>query len=432
MVYVQDFNGNPLMPTQKYGSVRIMLRTGRARVMKSCPFTIQLTTEKRCYTQPVSLGVRCGSRRIGLSATTEKKELLCAASELRTDIVDLLSTRRESRRTRRSRLRHREARFDNRVSTKKEGWLPPSARSRMDFHLKMVDWVRRILPVTTITFEVGSYDIQKIKNPDISGEQYQQGEQLGFWNVREYVLARDGHKCQHCKGKSKDPVLNVHHIESQKTGGDAPNNLITLCETCHKAYHKGEIDLKVRRGNSFRDAAAINMVKNAVYRKAIQSLDGCSVCRTYRYVTKHRRINAGLENDSYTDYRVISGNLAAMVSDSVFALRQIRRHNRQIHKSNILKGGRLKKNQAPYLVFGYRLNDIVRFKGSRCIITGRRSSGSFALKDLETGDRYAAVSYKRLSLLQVCNRTVVFNQRRGMSGVSSARLKTGVSTPNES
>ncbi len=432
MVYVQDFDGNPLMPTEKYGSVRIMLRTGRARVVKSCPFTIQLTTEKRRYTQPVSLGVRCGSRRIGLSATTEKKELLCAAGELRTDIVDLLSTRRESRRTRRSRLRHREARFNNRVSTKKEGWLPPSARSRMDFHLKMVNWVRRILPVTTVTFEVGSYDIQKIKNPDISGEQYQQGEQLGFWNVREYVLARDGHKCQHCKGKSKDPVLNVHHIESQKTGGDAPNNLITLCETCHKAYHRGEIDLKVRRGDSFRDAAAINVVKNAVYRKAIQSLDGCSVCRTYRYVTKHRRINAGLENDSYTDYRVISGNLAATVSDSVFALRQIRRHNRQIHKANILKGCRLKKNQAPYLVFGYRLNDIVLFKSNRCIITGRRSSGSFALKDLETGDRYAAVSYKRLSLLQVCNRTVVFNQRRGMSGVSSARIKTGVSTPNES
>lgn len=392
MVYVQDFNGNPLMPTEKYGSVRIILRTGRARVVKSCPFTIQLTTEERRYTQPVSLGVRCGSRRIGLSATTEKKELLCAAGELRTDIVDLLSKRRESRRTRRSRLRHREARFDNRVSTKKEGWLPPSTRSRMDFHLKMVDWVRRILPVTTATFEVGSYDIQKIKNPDISGEQYQQGEQLAFWNVREYVLARDGHKCQHCKGKSKDPVLNVHHIESQKTGGDAPNNLITLCETCHKAYHRGEIDLKVRRGNSFRDAAAINVVKNAMYRKAIQSLDGCSVCRTYRYVTKYRRINAGLENDSYTDYRVISGNLAVMASNNVFALRQIRRHNRQIHKANILKGCRLKKNQAPYLVFGYRLNDIVLFKSNRCIITGRRSSGSFALKDLETGDRYVAMT----------------------------------------
>jgi len=432
MVYVLDFNGNPLMPTEKHGSVRLMLRTGRARVVKPCPFTIQLTTEEQRYTQPVSLGVRCGSCRIGLSATTEKKELLCAAGNLRTDIVDLLSTRREARRTRRSRLRHRAARFDNRISSKKEGWLPPSARNRMDFHLKMVDWVRRILPVTTVTFEVGSYDIQKIKNPEISGEQYQQGEQLGFWNVREYVLARDGHKCQHCKGKSKDAVLNVHHIESRKTGGDAPNNLITLCETCHKAYHRGEIDLKARRGNSFRDAAAINVVKDAVYRKAAQSLDGCNVSRTYRYITKHRRIAAGLENDGYTDFRVISGNYSAAASGDVVLFRQVRRHNRQIHKSSFLKGGRLKKNQAPYLVFGYRLNDIVRYKGRPRVITGRRSSGSFALKDLETGDKYAAVGYKRLSLLQTCNRILVFNQRRGIYGVSSARLKAGVSTPNES
>lgn len=66
------------------------------------------------------------------------------------------------------------------------------------------------------------------------------GEQLGFWNVREYVFFRDRHTCRCCKGKSKDKILNVHHIESRKTGGDAPNNLITLCESCHKGYHKGD------------------------------------------------------------------------------------------------------------------------------------------------------------------------------------------------
>ena len=53
---------------------------------------------------------------------------------------------------------------------------------------------------------------------------------MDFWNVREYVLFRDGHQCQCCKGKSKDPILNVHHIESRMTGGNAPNNLITLCD----------------------------------------------------------------------------------------------------------------------------------------------------------------------------------------------------------
>ena len=120
--------------------------------------------------------------------------------------------------------------------------------------------LRKILPVSRIVVEVAAFDIQKIRNPDIQGAEYQQGEQMGFWNVREYVLSRDRHTCRKCRGKSGDAVLNVHHIESGKTGGDAPNNLLTLCETCHKAYHKGETTLKgAARGKSFRESAFMNL-----------------------------------------------------------------------------------------------------------------------------------------------------------------------------
>ena len=42
--------------------------------------------------------------------------------------------------------------------------------------------------MTKIVIETASFDIQKIKDPDVEGEGYQQGDQLGFWNVREYVL----------------------------------------------------------------------------------------------------------------------------------------------------------------------------------------------------------------------------------------------------
>lgn len=89
-------------------------------------------------------------------------------------------------------------------------------RHRIDAHIRVIDNVCSILPISGIIVEVAQFDTQKIKNPNISGNEYQEGNQLGFWNVREYVLTRDGHKCQHCKGKSKDPILNVHHIESRK------------------------------------------------------------------------------------------------------------------------------------------------------------------------------------------------------------------------
>ena len=232
------------MPTERFGKVRRMLKNSLAHVVRRIPFTIQLDYDTTDFTQPITLGIDAGSKHIGVSATTTEKELYAADVELRNDIVDKLSTRREQRRTRRNRLRHRKPRFDNRVSSKNKGWLAPSIENKIHTHMSVVKNVCKILPVSNIVVETASFDMQKIKNPDIQGEEYQQGKQLGFCNVREYVLWRDGHACQHCHGKSKDPVLNVHHLESRKTGGDAPNNLITLCETCHKAFHRGKFELK--------------------------------------------------------------------------------------------------------------------------------------------------------------------------------------------
>lgn len=264
MVYVQNIHGEPLMPC-KEAKARKLLKHNKAVAIRRTPFVIRLTFECENQTQPITLGVDAGSKHIGLSATTEKKELYAAEVELRTDIVDLLSTRRQNRRTRRNRLRYRPVRFNNRVHSKNKGWLAPSVEQKIQTHLKVVEDVHKLLPISKIVVETASFDIQKIKNPDISGREYQEGEQIGFWNVREFVFFRDGYTCQCCKGKSKDKILNVHHIESRKTGGNAPNNLITLCKTCHDKYHKGEIELHIKRGKAFRDAAFMGIMRWAFY-----------------------------------------------------------------------------------------------------------------------------------------------------------------------
>ena len=236
LVYVQNKYGQPLMPTSRCGKVRRLLQSGMVKVVKRCPFTIRLLCETTGHVQPVDLGVDAGSKAVGISACTEDKELYASEVQLRTDITHNLSARREFRRGRRYRkTRYRKPRFDNRVKSKNKGWLAPSVEARISAHIKTVEDVMRILPVSHVTVEVASFNLQRIKalrdgKPLPEGTDYQQGEQLGFWNVREYVLCRDGHTCQCCKGKSKDKVLNVHHIESRKTGGNAPDNLITLCE----------------------------------------------------------------------------------------------------------------------------------------------------------------------------------------------------------
>lgn len=369
------------MPTERYGKVRRLLNTNKARVIKRCPFTIQLMYESTTHTQNVSLGVDAGSKHIGISATTETKVLYEADVELRNDIVKLLSTRREQRRSRRNRkTRYRKARFDNR--RRPDGWFAPSVQNKIDTHLRVINDVYKILPISKIVVEVASFDIQKIKNPDISGEGYQHGEQLNFWNVREYVLFRDDHTCQCCKGKSKDKILNVHHIESRKTGGDAPNNLISLCETCHKGHHSGTVKLPntIRRGMVFRDAAFMGIMRWAFYNRLKEIYPNVSL--TYGYITKNTRIENSLPKEHYVDARCISGNPAAVSEGVVFFQKKVRCHNRQIHKCTINKGGVRKLNQAPYIVKGFRLFDVVLIKGKNWYIHGRRTKGSFVLKDL--------------------------------------------------
>ena len=399
MVYVLNFDGKPLMPC-KEAKARKLLKNNKAKVIKREPFTIQLLWKCENNMQPIAVGVDAGSKYIGLSAATEKKELYAAEVELRNDIVNLISTRRENRRTRRGRLRHRKARFNNRVHTKKVGWLAPSIRQKIQSHLKVIEDVTKILPITKIIVEVASFDIQKIKNPDIHGEEYQQGEQLGFWNVREYVLFRDNHTCQCCKGKSKDKILNVHHIESRKTGGNSPDNLITLCETCHKGYHNEVVILPktIKRGMPFKDAAFMGIMRWKLYNELKEMYPDTAM--TYGYITKNTRITHGLPKHHYIDARCISGNPDAEPLEYYFYQKKVRCHNRQIHKANFLKGGRKKLNQAPYLVKGFRLFDKVKYDGRTGFIFGRRSSGYFDIRTLSGEVIRKSASYKKLRLIE--------------------------------
>lgn len=399
LVYVLNKYGKPLMPCSPQ-KARKLLNNRKAKVVKKVPFTIQLIYGSTGYKQDISLGVDAGSKHIGISATTNEDVLFEADIELRNDIVENLSTRREARRSRRDRkTRYRKPRFKNRTKSKKKGWLAPSVRQKIETHLEVVKMIHKILPISRIIVETASFDIQKIKNPAISGVEYQQGDQFNFWNVREYILFRDNHVCQHCKGKSKDNILNVHHIESRKTGGDAPNNLITLCETCHKNYHDGKIKLDIKRGKSFKDATFMGIMRWAFYEKLKEIYE--NVTMTFGYITKNCRIINNLHKDHYIDARCISGNPTAKSDGIVYYFKKIRRHNRKIFKDKILKGNTKKRNQCSYEVFGFRRYDLVKFENKLYYINSLRVSGWFQIKDLIDKTFEKHISLKKLQFVQM-------------------------------
>ena len=404
MVYVVSKSGKPLMPTERYGKVRRMLKNGEAVVIKRVPFTIQLQYDSKEYTQDLTLGVDAGSKKVGLSVSSDEKEVFSGELELRNNITNLLSVRKASRKGRRNRkTRYRKARFDNR--RKSEGWMAPSIQNKIDSHLKIINDLKKILPISKIIIEVASFDTQKLK-ADIEGLQtpegidYQHGEQLGFWNVREYILHRDNYTCQCCKGKSGDKVLNVHHIESRKTGGNSPGNLITLCEYCHKEYHEGKVKLPdvIKRKASMRDAAFMGIMRWAFYNKLKEMYHG-EVSMTYGYITKNTRIQNGIQKTHAADALCIAGHPKAIRASEFYNIKKVRCHNRQIHKMTFLKGGNRKRNQASYLVKGFRLFDRIMFDGKECFIVARRNSGFFNLRKLNGESVNPSVSYKKLILL---------------------------------
>lgn len=380
MVYVLNRKGNPLMPTERHGKVRHLLKNGMAYVVKRCPFTIQLLYDTEDGVQPVTLGVDPGAKTIGLSASTETKELLSAEVALRDNIPALLARRKAMRQHRRYRkTRYRKARFLNRKIPK--GWLPPSVRHKLDTHLQMIAKVHEILPISKIVVEVAAFDTQKMENPEIKGTEYQDGPQAEFWNTREYILYRDGHTCQLCKGKSKDPVLSVHHIVSRRIGGNAPSNLICLCESCHDMIHKKGIKLKSIRKRSYKDATMMNLVRKEIYN--VLKAKYANVEATYGYITKGTRIANGLPKEHHIDALCIAGHPKALLAKERYIYKKVRCHNRMLHRIGFIKGSKRRKAQSGYELHGLQMNDVVRADGKLYRVTARAATGQIFLEDSE-------------------------------------------------
>jgi len=361
-VPVLNMRGHPLMPTNPR-KARKLLEQNKAKVVTIKPFTIQLNYATGETKQNIILGIDAGYKKVGFSARTSKKELISGEVELRTDIPKKLQERAMYRRNRKNRLWYRQLRFNNRG--RNNGWLAPSIQHKLDSHLRIVEKIKQLLPITQIVVEVASFDIQKIKNPETQGEQYQQGEQLGFWNVREYVLHRDNHLCQHCHGKKNDPLLHVHHINGKKEGAtDRPEELLTVCKTCHDEHHKGIDIIPKKIIKNFKPETFMTTVRW----KIVNAL-GCE--HTYGHITKNNRIKAGLPKSHINDAFVIAGGTDQQRCKPIVS-KQIRRNNRSIQINR--KGFKPSIRRQKYKL---QPNDIVKYLGKECKVKAIFNKGNW-------------------------------------------------------
>lgn len=188
MVYVLSKSEKPLMPCENVVA-RLLLKDGKAKVKRRCPFTIQLTHNSDEYTQKIVLGQDTGSKHIGTACVGNNKVLYQSNVELRDDIKSNMDSRRQARRFRRNRkTRYRKARFLNRKNSTKLDRLPPSVRHKVQAHIDEIEFCKKILPISKIILEVSQFDTALMKNPALISEKVRHwGYQMGFdygWSSR--------------------------------------------------------------------------------------------------------------------------------------------------------------------------------------------------------------------------------------------------------
>lgn len=379
MVYVISKDGQPLMPTKRCGKVYRLLKNNKAKVIRRCPFTIKLLYEPESFVvQEVNLGVDTGSKHVGVSAVGNDEVLYASEIELRDDIKSKMDARRTYRRNRRQRkTRYRKPGFLNRTNSTKLNRLPPSVKSKVESHIREIEFVNSILPVSNIILEVSQFDTALMKNPLLISEKvkrwgYQKGLNYGYESRKEAVLHRDNYACQIC-GK-KHTRLEVHHIVFRSQGGtDEEDNLITLCEDCHHGIHNGTVVLKKKpRKLNLKFATQMSIIRSQLLKKYPEAIE------TFGFITKANMYSLDLEKTHYNDASVIaSAGKSFTQTDEIF------------YKKNVADGDFQKtkgiRSEQPIntaKIAGFKKFDKVHYQGGEYFIKGRMSTGYAVLMDI--------------------------------------------------
>jgi 5-methylcytosine-specific restriction endonuclease McrA len=278
-VFVLDKHGTPLQPTTP-ARARRLLKKGRAIIARHTPFVIRLKdrTVQKSEIDGIELGIDPGSKHTGISVFTAQAGERRARYSVQVDhrgarIRKKLQRRSAYRRGRRSRnLRYRAPRFLNR--TRREGWLAPSLRHRVETTVSWVDRLSRWVPVRAVRVERAAFDTHTISaGRPLEGAEYHHGTLHGY-EVREYLLAKFGRTCVYC-GDTDGP-LNIDHVHPRSRGGsNRLSNLVLACVPCNQAKGaqpvtefapKAATDILKRAKAPLRDAAATNSTRWALWR----------------------------------------------------------------------------------------------------------------------------------------------------------------------
>lgn len=284
--------------------------------------------------------------------------------------------------------------------------MPPSIQSRVDNQIDWINKFKSLLPNCNAIVEVGKFDTIKMINPDIEGEQYQQGNLYNYENMKAYIIARENNKCQICGKEYDGQGWHLHHIKQRKNGGsNKPDNLALVHKQCHKDFHNGKFpNFKFKKCKEYKETTFMNILRQQIFKR----LD-CKI--TYGSYTKVNRNKLELIKTHYNDAIAISGIKEIKENcNEWLKIKQFRKKKRSLHESIPRKGRKnrnitqKRNNKNTKELKGWYLNDKVRVFNKIGWISGFNNSGCY-IKDVEgkyitiPNKKYKMVSFKNIEII---------------------------------
>jgi len=356
MVFMVSKNKQPLAPTSN-ARARMLLKKGKAVIYKHFPFVICLKENKKCEKEFV-IKIDPGANITGIAIVDNIQaffffELIHRGKMVKKSLIQKKGVRR-SRRQRNT--RYRKVRFLNR--RRKDGWLPPSVKSRVNNIINFVKKYQKYIPLKKCVIEHVSFDVANMSaDTDLSGKEYQEGS-LYQTTLRKFIFKKYDNRCVYCQGASGDRKLEVEHVRcvycqgasgdrklevehvlsKAKDGTNSIHNLVLSCNTCNdkkdalslKEFGKimGKDYSHLEPKKTPKDAAIIQSARNYVIIELSKLLE---VSIGYGWQTSYQRKEVGLPKEHYYDALCVGDTYNYTIkTDKVLIVKANGRGNRQM------------------------------------------------------------------------------------------------------
>lgn len=244
-VPVISSSGKPLMPCHP-ARARILIKKKRAKPgFKKGIFYIRLVDREDGNVQPIVVGIDPGSKKEGITVQSAKHTYLNIQADAVTNVKKAVETRKNMRRTRRS--RNTPCR-KNKKNRNKGNSLAPSTKARWQWKFRMCNWLDKLYPISSYVVE----DIRANTKPNkskwnTSFSPLEVGKNWFYDKLRTLgkVHLRSGYETKRLRdkfglkktSKKLSEVFEAHCVDSwvlSKSivkGRTTPNNKDLLCVT---------------------------------------------------------------------------------------------------------------------------------------------------------------------------------------------------------